>query len=119
MACRPFRAGRVQAYEAYIRRMMVSGMIFKEQQRERVPCPECGKDLAKGSLVNHRQNQHGGTKWGLGSEGGSTDKVKGVDDPITYRMAFPEWVEPRPCPVEGCSGQASTWRAMKVHFWHR
>ena len=94
-------------------------MSFKEQQRERVPCPECGKDLAKGSLVNHRQTQHGVAKGGLGSEGGSTDKVNGVDEPRTYRMAFTEWVEPRPCPVKGCSGQASTRTAMKVHFWHR
>ena len=83
MACRPFWEVRVQADEAYIRRMMRAGMSFKEQQRERVPCPECRKDLEKGSLVNHCQTQHGVAKGGLGSEGGRTDKVNSVDEPRT------------------------------------
>ena len=34
-------------------------------------------------------------------------------------MAFPARAGPRPCPVEGCSGHASTWTAIKVHLWHR
>ena len=45
--------------EAYTRRMMVEWRCFKERQMERqqeqVLCTECGKDLAKGSLVTHRQ----------------------------------------------------------------
>ena len=32
---------------------------------EQVLCPECGKDMAKGSLVMHRQTQHGVAKGGL------------------------------------------------------
>ena len=55
--------------KAYTRRMKGEGRIFKERQREWVLCPECGKDLSKGSLVTHRQTQHGVAKGGLGSEG--------------------------------------------------
>ena len=33
-------------------------------------------------------------------------------------MAFPAMAGPRPCPVKGCSGRASTRTAMKVQFWH-
>ena len=64
----------------------------------------------------HRQTQHGVAKGGLVSEVGRAD---GGDDTRTYRMAFPARVRPRPCPVEGCSGRASTWTSMRVHFWHR
>ena len=42
--------------------------IMKERHRERVLCPECGKELTKGSLVTHHQNQNGVAKGGLVSE---------------------------------------------------
>ena len=109
-------AARVRADEAYTRRMMGEWRRFKERQRERVICTEYGKELAKGSLVTHRQTQNRVAKGGLGSEEGGSD---GGDEPRTYRMAFPARAGPRPCPVEGCSGQASTRTAMRVHFWHR
>ena len=38
---------------------------FKERQQEQVLCPECGKELTKGSLVAHCQMQHGMGKGGL------------------------------------------------------
>ena len=34
-------------------------------------------------------------------------------------MVFPTRAGPRLCPVKGCSGQALTQTAMRVHFWHR
>ena len=34
-------------------------------------------------------------------------------------MVFPTRVGPRPCPVKGCSDQASMRMAMKVQLWHR
>ena len=109
MVCRPFRASGVQADEAYIRRMTGEGGGVKEQQRERVLFPECRKDLDKGSLLMNRQTQHRVVKGGLGSEG---EKADGVNDPRTCRLAFPGRAGPRPFPVEGCSGRASTRTAM-------
>ena len=53
--------------------MMGEGWSFKYQQREQVSCPECGKELSKGSLVTHRQNNHGMAKGGLGLEGYEAD----------------------------------------------
>ena len=77
----------------------------------------CGKELAKGSLLIHRQTQHGVAKRGLGLEGDEADESG--DNPMTYRMAFPTRSGHSPCSVEGCSDWASTWTAMRVHFWHR
>ena len=53
----------------------------------------------------------------MGSEGDKS--YGGGNEPRTYRMAFLTRSGPRPCPVEGCSGRASTQTAMRVHFWHR
>ena len=104
---RPRRAAGVREDEAYTRRMTVEVRCFKERQREwqRVSCPECRKELEKGSLVTHRQTQHGLAKGRLGSEGDEADK--GGDDTRTYRMEFPMRLGPRLCPVKGCSVRAS------------
>ena len=75
-----------------------------------------GKCSPKGSLVTHHQTQHEVAKGGLGSEGVRADRG---NNPRTYSMAFPERAGPRPCPVKGCSGRASTQTAMRVNFWHR
>ena len=66
MVCKPCREAGVQADEVNTRQMAGEGHIFKERQRERVLCPECRKELAKGSLVAHHQTQHGVAKGGSG-----------------------------------------------------
>ena len=73
-------AARVRADEAYTRRMMGEWRRFKERQRERVLCTECGKELAKGSLVTHRQTQNRVAKGGLGSEEGGSDGGRRAQD---------------------------------------
>ena len=98
MVCRNFWAAGVRAEEAYASRMTGEGRILKEREQERVLCPECGKELEKGSLVMHRQTQNGVAKGGLGTEGGGAD---GGKEPMTYRMAFPTRAGPMPFPVEG------------------
>ena len=116
MMCRPFREAGVLIDKAYHQRMTGEGRSFKERQQEWVLCTECGEDLDRGSLVTHRQIQHGVAKGGLGSEG---DKADEGNNPRTYRLAFPARAGPRPCLVEGCSDWASTRTAMRVHFWNR
>ena len=69
------------------------GRSFKERQLERVLCPECGKELTKGSLVEHCQMQHGVATEGSGQE---VDKEGGCDKPRTFRMVFTEKSDPRP-----------------------
>ena len=66
--------------------------------------------------MTHRQTQHGVAKGELGSEIYESDRGK---DPRTYLLVFPVRAGPRPCPFEGCSGQASTRKAIMVHFWHQ
>ena len=72
--------------------------------------------MKKGSLLKQRQTQHGVEKGVLVPE---VNEADGYDEPRTHRMEFPENAGPRPCPVEGCSGRASTRTAMRAHFWYR
>ena len=92
------------------------GMDFQGETVGTGAMPRVRKELAKGSLVAHRQTQHGVAKGGLGQEG--EDEARG-NNVRTYRMAFTANVGTRPCPVKGCSGQASTQTAMRVQLWHR
>ena len=80
-------------------------------------CPECGKDMTKGSLVTHRQTQNIVAKGGFVPE---VDEAERGYEPRNYSMTFPSKAGPRPCPVEGCSGRALTRTAMMMHFcnWH-
>ena len=119
MVCRPFRVDWVREYKAYTWKMTVDGRIFKDSQRERELCPKCGKELEKGSLVTHRQTQHGVAKAGLRLEGGEADGGNGGDYPRTYRLEFPVREGPRLCPVKGCIGRALTRTLMMVHVWHQ
>ena len=79
-------------------------------------CPECGKDLEKGSLVVHRQTQNGVAKGGSGQVG---NKDGGGNEPSIYRIAFTSKSGPMPCPVEVCSIRAATRTVMRVHFWNQ
>ena len=58
MVCHPCRAVGVQADEAYTRRITGAGRSYKERQRERVSCPECREDLARGSLAAELKTQN-------------------------------------------------------------
>ena len=48
MVCRSCRAADVHSDEAYTRQMIGKGLSFKERHRERVLCPESGKEMSKG-----------------------------------------------------------------------
>ena len=62
MVCRPFREAGEKSDKAYTWRITGEGRSFKGRQRYWVLCPECGNELAKGSLVTHRQSHHGAAK---------------------------------------------------------
>ena len=93
---RPCQSSGVRADDAYTRWMIGEWWGFKERQRKRVLCPECGGEMAKGSLVTHFQTQHGVVKGGWGPEGDESDRG---DDPRTYKMVFPMKSGTRPFPV--------------------
>ena len=58
MLCRPCCAVRTHLDAAYEQLMMGEGITYRYLQRLWVKCPECGTDLAAGSLVAHHQKQH-------------------------------------------------------------
>ena len=96
--------------------MTGKGGRYKERQREQVSYPDCGKELDMGSLVVHCQTQYSMAQGGPGQE---VDREGRGNEPRTYKMEFMANAGPRPCPVEGCSGQAAIRTAMQVSFWHR
>ena len=54
MACHPCRAGTGnRTTEGYRRRLTGDGSSYRERQRERVACGECGVELAAGSMSSH------------------------------------------------------------------
>ena len=73
------------AVASYGRKMMGEGPTYREQQKERVECGECGKEMAAGSLESHRMTQHGKVK----EERWSWEALSTGGDPQTYWMAFP------------------------------
>ena len=93
IVCSPCRAAGVQVDKAYTRRMIGEGSSFKDKEREQVLWMECRKDTAKGSLVKHRQTQHGVVNGGLRLE---CKLAAWGDNPRTYGMEFPAKAVPRP-----------------------
>ena len=79
MAFQPCRAGSGnRTAEGYRRRITGEGKYFREQQRERVACEECGAEIAAGSLSSHLMTQHGKAAprrhlWAPQTTGGAQD----------------------------------------------
>ena len=79
VACHPCRAGSGnRTTEGYRRRMTGDGNSFRERQRERVACSECGAELAAGSLSSHFMTRHGKAAprrhlWAPQTTGGAQD----------------------------------------------
>ena len=103
MACQPCRAGSGnRTPDGYRRRVTGEGLSYRERQRERVACGECGEEIAAGSLSGHLMTRHGRAAtrrhlWAPQTTGG----------PRTYKIAFPRGSR-RQCPVEGCPGVSAT-----------
>ena len=104
MACHPcrVRTGN-RTTEAYRRGLTGDGSSFRERQRERVACGECGTELAAGPLSSHMMTRHGKAAprrhlW--------TPQMTG--EPRMYKINFPMKGGKRECPVEGCPGVSET-----------
>ena len=83
MFCHPCQAARIRVDKAYTRWTTGAEITYKKGQQERVICRECGKDLVRGSLDVHCQNQHGVEKGDSVQEG---KREVRVNKPRTYRM---------------------------------
>ena len=60
MACHPCRAGSGnRTTEGYSPRLTGVGKTFKERQRDRVACEECGTEIAAESMSSHMMTRHG------------------------------------------------------------
>ena len=115
MVYRPCQAAGTQSEAAYGRSMTGEGPTYRERQKGRVQCGDCGKEMAAGSLVSHRVTQHGQ----VAEEQWIWEALATGGEPQKYRMAFPTKGEMQSCPVEGCPGRSGTRTAMRMHFFNR
>ena len=100
MVCRLCQSARTQSEMVYGIMITGAALLYRERQRGRIQCKECGEEMALGSLVGHMQTQHGRT-----AEGRRRWKpTPPGKEPGTYRMAFPTTGGLRNCLVEGCLG---------------
>ena len=97
MACHPCWAGTGnRTMEGYSRILTGDGSSFRERQRERVACGECGAELAAGSLSSHMMTRHG--KAAPRRHLWSPQTTVG---PRIYIMIYLTFGGRRQCPVEG------------------
>ena len=99
MTCHPGEIRDRLSMEGYKRRHQGVGDSYQARKRHRVTCPfpECGKDLAAGSLQQHLRSQHGT------ESSGSIADIPEETDPVLYTVDFPGILTQVTCPVEGCS----------------
>ena len=114
MVCRPCQAAGNQLEAAYGRRITGEGPTYRECQKGRVHCRECGEEMAAGSMAGHTMTQHGQAAEARQSWKTSTTG----EEPQKYLIAFPDKGGPRSCPVEGFLGRATTRMTMQLHLLH-
>ena len=114
MSCLPPKVRTSFSESAYQRRATGVGATYRDRLREQIPCPDCGKLMARGSLPLHRRRQHGREPpidWNhenLVSTAGQR-----------YTVSFPNHLASCPCPVEGCPHSSRTRAGLRTHFNHR
>ena len=59
MICRLFQAAGNHSEAAYGRRITRYGPTYRERQKGRVHCRDCGEYIAARSMENHMMTQHG------------------------------------------------------------
>ena len=99
----------------YGKQVTGEGPTYRERQKGRVYCRECGEEITAVFLASHMMTQHGWVE-----EARLSWKPPATrEGPRTYRMEFTAKGVPRSCPVEVCPGQAATRTAMRLHFLHQ
>jgi Zn ribbon nucleic-acid-binding protein len=112
--CTPGHITGPESSPAYKRRQEGTGDSFRERQRRRVECSQCGKDLAAGSLSVYMQTQHGLTR-----DGGVGRVDAPGRQPAVFTISFPKVTPTANCPIEGCPGTATSHVNLRRHFMHR
>ena len=99
------------------------GLSYMERIHQRIHFPECGVNLASGSLAAHRQRQHGVGRSEVTPptppRGGGGVNQYGDGTLAQYQVSFPTILTRLICPVEGCQGTASSRTNLQVKFYHR
>ena len=76
-------------------------------------CPECGEDLATGSLAVHRKTYHGvDAGWRQQWDTSPGQRSPDVLDVVSNHSG------PRECPVEGFRGRAEKRTVLRVNLLH-
>ena len=59
MVCRPCQAAGTQSEAAYEQQMTGEGPSYRERQKVRFQCRDCGEEMAAGYLVGRSMTQNG------------------------------------------------------------
>ena len=95
MVCHPYQAAGNITQTAYGRRLTGEGKLYRELQRDRVECKECGEQMAVVSMSSHLMTRHGKA---AGRRRQWTNPAE-YRVPQEYRMSFPAKGGPWRCPV--------------------
>jgi exonuclease III len=112
MTCEPRPEQGPISDHAYKRRMTGYGFSYKTRQRRKVTFPTCDKEMTAGYLARHQRKIHGYS--GMEVEPPITASIVRRQD--IYNVSFPSWNDYIVCPVEGCTGRATTCGSLRRHF---
>jgi hypothetical protein len=104
MTCEPRPEHGPISDHAYTRRMTGYGFSYKTRQRRKVTCPTCEKEMAAGYLARHQREIHGSS--GMEVEPPIAASIVRRQD--ICNASFPSRNYYIVCPVEGCTGRATT-----------
>jgi hypothetical protein len=114
MVCLPNSVQGHISGPAYDRRILCEGETYKARKRRRIQCPRCEKYLAYGSLSNHLLRLHGKQLRIM-----ELSNSPHISPPLKYQVSFPLYCQSIACPVEGCTGKASTRANLWSHFMYK
>jgi hypothetical protein len=112
MTCDPRPKQSPISDHANKRRMTRYGFSYKTRQRRKVTCPTCDKEMAAGYLARHQREIHGSP--GIEAEPPIVASIVRRQD--IYNVSFPSRNDYIVCPVEGCTGRATTRGSLRRHF---
>ena len=116
MVCLPGNIRSCLTESAYTRRTTGTGASYRARLQARTVCPECGLDLAVGSVKQHRRSQHGvepEINWNL------LNIAMAEQQGAHYEVNFPRGQASCACPCDGCDVSITTRAGLRSHFSRR
>ena len=99
--------------EAFRRRIKGKGGTYQEHMRRRIPCPDCGVELAARSMTAHHRRLHG-TEPEI--EWDQLPVIQTEHLPLMYEFRFLTNIQSCQCTFPGCPGMPWSRSGLQNHF---